>query len=664
MAREMGLRAVLLTTVLVALGVVSGASGRPLATTTLTIQVQVIGSGFVSQSGGGQIACGQGSKACFGTFTGTTSTDQVELTASGDDFTGWTNCDFTDGDNFEICTVNIDDSDNHEVTATYAPSPNPGTSTLTVNNTSDSSSDGGNVSGDGINCDTGDSSCDSDVLNGSTITLLQTPDNNYAFDGWGGPCSGDDKVCVVQVNSDTTVNAAFKKSASTFALTVSVTGNGVVAGGGISCTSSGGSSCSSDEAANSTVTLTAQPGSGGASFNGWGGACSGTSPSCSVTMNAAKSVTAAFSGQGAGGPPTDFPLGVSVTGDGTVTGGGIRCGSGETTCTVNQTSGVTVTLTAAPDTGATFRGWGGACAGTSTTCSVTMNAAKSVTANFTTATTAPGKNSLAVTVTGPGTVAGGGIQCGTGGKTCTANEDADSQVTLTATPAANGRFLGWDGACSGQETECTVTMDAGKSVSAAFKATTRTPSGQTGALRISGHAVVRKTSTGFRVTLRFVTPRRGVAHVRALLAGRLQTALSFTVAPGRATVGPFPVVKPGFYVFEIVLGLQKLRWTACLGRCGAAAHAAPFVLTRGPAKAVDAGALWSLTVTYRSSQAAGAQIRVFRSGKLAKELRFPAGAGGVTAGPFLLSPGNYQLRLTAQDTWGRVRNLTWYAFLP
>jgi len=79
---------------------------------------------------------------------------------------------------------------------------------------------------------------------------------------------------------------------------------------------------------------------------------------------------------------------------------------------------------------------------------------------------------------------------------------------------------------------------------------------------------------------------------------------------------------------------------------------------------VDAGALWSLAVNYRSSQAAGAQIRVFRSGKLAKELRFPAGAGRVTAGPFLLSPGNYQLRLTAQDTWGRVRNLTWYAFLP
>ena len=168
-------------------------------------------------------------------------------------------------------------------------------------------------------------------------------------------------------------------------------------------------------------------------------------------------------------------------------------------------------------------------------------------------------------------------------------------MTLTATPAASGTFLGWDGACSGERTICTVTMDAAKSVSAAFKGTSRTPSGQAGALRITGHAVVRRTSAGFRVTLRFVAPRRGIAHVRALLAGRLQTALSFTVAPGRATVGPFPVAKPGFYVFEVALGLQELRWTACLGRCGAAAHAAPFVLARGPAKAVDAGALWSLT---------------------------------------------------------------------
>jgi hypothetical protein len=653
-----------LAVVLLALGVVSGASGRPLVTTTLTVQVQVIGSGFVAQSGGGQIACGNGSESCFGTFTGTTSTDQVELVANGDDFGSWSGCDDTDLD-AQTCTIDLDDNDNHEVTATYTPSPNPGTSTLSVNNTSDSSSAGGNVSGDGVNCDTGDSSCDSGVLNGSTITLLENPDDGYAFNGWGGPCSGNDKVCVVQVNSDTTVNADFKQSASTFALTVSVTGNGVVAGGGISCTSSGGSSCSSDEAANSTVTLTAQPGSA-ASFSGWGGACSGTSPNCLVTMNAAKSVTAAFTGQGAGGPATDFPLGVSVTGDGTVTGGGIHCGSGQTTCTVDETSGSTITLTATPDTGATFTGWGGACTGASTTCSVTMNAAKSVTATFTTAPGAAGKNTLSVTVNGPGTVAGGGIQCGVGGKTCTANEDDGSDVTLTATPAANATFIGWDGACSGRKTTCTVTMDVAKSVSAAFQATTRTSAGvgSVKKLQITGHAVVRKTSAGFRVTLRFVAPRRGVAHVRALLTGRLQTALSFTVAPGRATVGPFPVVRPGFYVFEVALGLQKLRWTACLGRCGAAAHAPPFVVARGPSKAVDAGAVWSVTLNFRQTLPSGAHLRVLRSGRLARELRFPAPAGAVAAGPFLLSPGTYQLGLTLTDAYGRVRKLTWYAFLP
>jgi hypothetical protein len=36
----------------------------------------------------------------------------------------------------------------------------------------------------------------------------------------------------------------------------------------------------------------------------------------------------------------------------------------------------------------------------------------------------------------------------------------------------------------------------------------------------------------------------------------------------------------------------------------------------------------------------------------------------VAAGPFLLSPGTYQLHLTATDAYGRVRKLKWYAVLP
>jgi hypothetical protein len=208
-------------------------------------------------------------------------------------------------------------------------------------------------------------------------------------------------------------------------------------------------------------------------------------------------------------------------------------------------------------------------------------------------------------------------------------------------------------------------MDASKSATAVFRATSRAPTAAVGgkALASRGPAIVRRTANGFLVTLRFVSRRRGIAKVRAILAGRLQTALSFPVAPGTATVGPFPVVKPGFYTFEVSLGASHVHWVACLGRCGSAAHAPPFVLARGPAKAIDTGAAWSVTLKYRASLPSGTELRVLRSGRLVRTMRLPAPAGAVTAGPLLLTPGAYRLHLTATDAYGRVRHLAWYAFL-
>src|SRR6202041_1250808 len=57
------------------------------------------------------------------------------------------------------------------------------------------------------------------------------------------------------------------------------------------------------------VMLTATP-TGGATFNGWGGACTGNG-SCLVTMNSIESVTAMFSASSGGGPP--FETFVSAT---------------------------------------------------------------------------------------------------------------------------------------------------------------------------------------------------------------------------------------------------------------------------------------------------------------------------------------------------------------
>ena len=79
---------------------------------------------------------------------------------------------------------------------------------------------------------------------------------------------------------------------------------------------------------------------------------------------------------------------------------------------------------------------------------------------------------------------------------------------------------------------------------------------------------------------------------------------------------------------------------------------------------MDAGALWSLALTFRSTRAAGIVVDVYRGKALARELRFPAAAGTVSPGALLLTPGSYRVRLVATDAVGRVRTLIWYLLLP
>jgi M6 family metalloprotease-like protein len=76
-------------------------------------------------------------------------------------------------------------------------------------------------------------------------------------------------------------------------LTVNISGNGSVSVSTPARTCS--SSCTVDYASSTapTVTLTAAAGSR-ASFAGWGGACSGTSATCTITVNADRTVSASF----------------------------------------------------------------------------------------------------------------------------------------------------------------------------------------------------------------------------------------------------------------------------------------------------------------------------------------------------------------------------------
>jgi subtilase family serine protease len=129
---------------------------------------------------------------------------------------------------------------------------------------------------------------------------------------------------------------------SAFALTVTEagTGSGSVSSSpaGISCPST----CSANFNSGTVVTLTAAAGSG-STFAGWSGACTGTG-TCSVTMNAAKSVTATFNSSGSPAvtlTPTSLNFGTVATG---VT-------SPVKTVTLKNSGTATLTITAIAITG-------------------------------------------------------------------------------------------------------------------------------------------------------------------------------------------------------------------------------------------------------------------------------------------------------------------------
>ena len=107
---------------------------------------------------------------------------------------------------------------------------------------------------------------------------------------------------------------------------------------GINC----GAACSASFNGGTKVTLAATP-AAGYSFTGWLGDCTGTT--CTVTMTAARNVTALF----ANIPASPLTVTKAGNGVGTVTSNpaGINCG---TDCTESYPTNTMVTLTATPRT--------------------------------------------------------------------------------------------------------------------------------------------------------------------------------------------------------------------------------------------------------------------------------------------------------------------------
>jgi hypothetical protein len=151
----------------------------------------------------------------------------------------------------------------------------------------------------------------------------------------------------------------------------------------------------------------------------------------------------------------------SGTGQGTVSGPGITCGTG---CTRTYDVGSAVTLVASPAPDSVFTGWSGACAGTGP-CTVTLADAAQVTARFDLARvtyalrlTRSGDGSGAVFSTPPG------IECR---GACSVRVAANRVVTLSAAPDAHSVFKTWGVTCAGTA-PCRFRMDSDKTVDARF----------------------------------------------------------------------------------------------------------------------------------------------------------------------------------------------------
>jgi uncharacterized repeat protein (TIGR02543 family) len=128
---------------------------------------------------------------------------------------------------------------------------------------------------------------------GTVVSLTAAPPSNAVFNGWSEACAGNQPTCTVTVDGGVNTTATFT---TVFTLSIGRGGSGTVTGtpGGefgtfIAC----GSSCSAKFQQGRTVTLTATPPPGHVFVN-WTGSCSGTLPSCDVTITKDTQVQANF----------------------------------------------------------------------------------------------------------------------------------------------------------------------------------------------------------------------------------------------------------------------------------------------------------------------------------------------------------------------------------
>jgi hypothetical protein len=300
----------------------------------------------------------------------------------------------------------------------------------------------------------------SSITTGSSSTLTLTAGPSTPVGAYTVQIAGTAPSALHGMTVSFTVNAGH-----TLTVTKTTSGSGEVTSSptGIDC----GSTCAYEFAAGTPVTLTATPDQG-ALFVGWSGVsgCPGTG-TCPLTMDSDQSVTATFdyppSCSDVSGLSTPYATAVSVP---------LSC------LDPDIADAISYAIVSGPAHGAlgTIDQATGHVSYTpasnySGPDSFTYKASDNhgVDSNTSTVTITVHGPVLSVKRAGSGSgsvsSSPGGIKCGT---TCHAEFAYGMPVTLTATPAAGSRLVGWSGAgCSGTGT-CQLTIAANRAVTAIF----------------------------------------------------------------------------------------------------------------------------------------------------------------------------------------------------
>jgi hypothetical protein len=177
----------------------------------------------------------------------------------------------------------------------------------------------GTVTGNGINCP---GTCTAAVDPGLSVSLTATPSAGSTFEQWtAGPCIGSAQpnCTFIPTMAMVAVTARFAGKAFTVTLTTSANPGATI--GTIQSTPAGidcGGTCTASFPGGTQVTL--QP-SGGSNYVIWGGACAGSTATCTLTVKSDLMATALFSAAN-----YMFVTSAQFTSDlGGTTGGDMKC---------------------------------------------------------------------------------------------------------------------------------------------------------------------------------------------------------------------------------------------------------------------------------------------------------------------------------------------------